>query len=67
MGVTLRDQSTLTSMEDEASSMFLLASDSCNNTHTNALNDKVTVLNEHTRAYGYASKLAQAALNIEAR
>ncbi len=52
-------------MEDEASSMFLLPSDSWNNTHTLTLNDKVTVLNEHTRANGYASKIAQATLNIQ--
>lgn len=66
MGVALHNQSTLTSMEDEASSMFLLASDSCNNTHTDTLSDKVKVLNEHRQAHVSTNKIAQATLNIEA-
>lgn len=44
----LHDVITLTSMEIEASTVILLASDSCNNTHT--LNDKIIrEANVHTK------------------
>lgn len=44
---------TFSSMEDEAPSMCLLASDSCNNTHTG----KVTLLNGNLTAHVYTTKM----------
>ena len=59
------EQITLRSKDEEGSSMFLLTSDSCNNTHANTLSDNIMVLTGSPHAQVYTIKLV--ALNTKHR